>query len=173
MGVGFVKRFKGFIFVEMTWVNCESPFDIMGTIYMGKRFEVIDHTADIGIAAYGADLKEAFANVAYGLFSLMVDLEGVGDDSCHQVEVTAEDRSELLVSWLNELIYLFEVESVLFKRFEISELGETRLRAMCYGERIDPQRHRIKVGFKAATYHMLRVEGESEKGFRVQVLFDI
>ena len=140
---------------------------------MGKRFEVIDHTADIGIAAYGADLKEAFANVAYGLFSLMVDLEGVGDDSCHQVEVTAEDRSELLVSWLNELIYLFEVESVLFKRFEISELGETRLRAMCYGERIDPQRHRIKVGFKAATYHMLRVEGESEKGFRVQVLFDI
>ena len=118
---------------------------------MGKRFEVIDHTADVGIAAYGADLKEAYANAAYGLFSLMVDLEGVGDDSCYQVEVTADDQSELLVAWLNELIYLFEVEGVLFKRLEISGMVGKRLRAMCYGERIDPRRHRIKVGVKAAT----------------------
>ncbi len=147
---------------------------------MAKRFEVIDHTADIGITAYGADLKEAFANAAYALFSLMVDLEGVGDVSCHEVEVTAEDRAELLVAWLNELIYLFEVEDVLFKRFEIGELNETRLRASCYGEKIDPERHKIKAGVKAATYHMLKVEerdvgiqGGRAKDFRVQVLFDI
>ncbi len=147
---------------------------------MAKRFEVIDHTADIGIAAYGADLKEAFANAAYALFSLMVDLEGVGDASCHEVEVTAEDRAELLVAWLNELIYLFEVEDVLFKRFEIGELDETRLRASCYGEKIDLERHKIKIGVKAATYHMLKVEerdvgthGGRAKDFRVQVLFDI
>ncbi len=79
---------------------------------MVKRFEVIDHTADIGIAAYGADLKEAFANAAYALFSLMIDLEGVGDASCYDVEVTAEDRAELLVAWLNELIYLLDVENI-------------------------------------------------------------
>ncbi|MCJ7808130.1 MAG: archease, partial [Dehalococcoidia bacterium] len=42
---------------------------------MGKRFEIIDHTADVGIAAYGEDLKEAFANAAYALFSMMLDLE--------------------------------------------------------------------------------------------------
>jgi SHS2 domain-containing protein len=170
---GWVVNIIGASFLEELRVEYGSPFGIMVVMEIGKKFEVIDHTADIGIAAYGADLKEAFANAAYGLFSLMVDLEGVGDDSCYQVEVTAEDRSELLVAWLNELIYLFEVESVLFKRFEISGLVETRLRAMCYGEKIDPQRHGIKVGVKAATYHMLRVEGESEKGFRVQVLFDI
>jgi len=147
---------------------------------MAKRFEVIDHTADIGIAAYGADLKEAFANAAYALFSLMIDLEGVGDTICYDVEVTAEDRAELLVAWLNELIYLSEVENVLFKRFEIGELDETRLRASCCGEKIDPARHKMKVGVKAATYHMLQVKeecvegvGESERGFRVQVLFDI
>jgi len=143
----------------------------MGALEMGKRFEVIDHTADVGIAAYGKDLKEAFANAAYALFSLMADLDGVGDASCHQVEVTAEDRSELLVAWLNELIYLFEVENVLFKRFDIGELKETRLRASCYGEKIDPERHKMKMGVKAATYHMLKVE--EGDGFRVQVLFDI
>jgi len=138
---------------------------------MAKRFEVIDHTADIGIAAYGEDLKEAFANAAYALFSLMADLDGVDDASCYQVDVTAEDRSELLVAWLNELIYLFEVENVLFKRFEIGKIEETRLRARCYGEKIDTERHRIKLGVKAATYHMLKVE--EGDGFRVQVLFDI
>ena len=138
---------------------------------MVKRFEVIDHTADIGIAAYGEDLKEAFANAAYALFSLMADLDGVDDASCYQVDVTAEDRSELLVAWLNELIYLFEVENVLFKRFEIGKIEETRLRARCYGEKIDTERHRIKLGVKAATYHMLKVE--EGDGFRVQVLFDI
>ncbi|MBE0415909.1 MAG: archease [Dehalococcoidia bacterium] len=138
---------------------------------MTKRFEVIDHTADIAIAAYGADLRGAFANAAYALFSLMVDLEDVGDALCHEVEVTAADREELLVAWLNELIYLFEVENVLFKRFEIGELTKTRLRASCYGEKIDHERHKIKIAVKAATYHMLKVdEGD---GFRVQVLFDI
>jgi len=138
---------------------------------MAKRFEVIDHTADIGIAAYGSDLKEAFANAAYAMFSLMVDLKGVGDALCHEVEVTAENREDLLVAWLNELIYLFEVEGILFKRFRVGELTETRLSSRCYGEGIDPVRHRIKMAVKAATYHMLKVE--KGDGFRVQVLFDI
>lgn len=138
---------------------------------MVKRFEVIDHTADVGIAAYGKDLKEAFANAAYALFSLMVDLEGVDETSCHDVKVTAEDQDDLLVAWLNELIYIVEVENVLFKRFEVGELTETRLSATCYGETIDPQRHKLKVGVKAATYHMLRID--KGDGFRVQVLLDI
>jgi len=138
---------------------------------MDKRYEVIDHTADVGIAAYGEDLKKAFANAAYALFSMMVDLDGVGGALRRQVEVTADDRSDLLVAWLNELIYLFEVDNMLFKRFDIGELNETRLRATCYGEKIDLERHKIKVAFKAATYHMLKIdEGD---GFRVQVLFDI
>ncbi len=138
---------------------------------MEKKFEVIDHTADIGIAAYGASLREAFANAAYALFSLMADLENVADVLCYEADVAAENREDLLVAWLNELVYLFEVNNVLFKRFEIDELSETRLRARCYGERIDSERHKIKMAFKAATYHMLKVE--ERDGYRVQVLFDI
>jgi len=86
--------------------------------------------------------------------------------------VTADNREELLVAWLSELIYLFEVEGVLFSRFDIAGLGEKKLKAACFGERIDPRRHDIKTGVKAATYHMLRVE-QGEDGCRVQVLFDI
>ena len=139
---------------------------------MRKTFDVIEHTADVGIAAYGDDLREAFANAARGLFSLMADIDSVGEDVRHDVEVAADNREELLVAWLSELIYLFEVNDVLFSRFDIAELGEKKLKASCYGERIDPRRHEIKTGVKAATYHMLRVE-QGEDGCRVQVLFDI
>ena len=138
---------------------------------MKKRFEVINHTADIGIAAYGSDLKQAFANAAYGLFSLMVDLKSVGDRLSRQVDVEADTRDDLLVAWLNELLYIFEVESILFKRFMVDELTDTRLRSRCYGEEIDPSRHEIRMGVKATTYHMLKIE--QDNGYRVQVLFDI
>ncbi|MBA7600986.1 Protein archease [subsurface metagenome] len=138
---------------------------------MSKRFEVIEHTADVCIAAYGSDVKEAFANAAYALFSLMIDLKHVSDNLDREVEVTAENQQDLLVAWLNELIYLFEVEGILFKRFRIDELTETKLKSRCYGEKVDPVRHKIRVGVKAATYHMLKVE--KNNGFRVQVLFDI
>ena len=138
---------------------------------MVKKFELIDHTADIGIAAYGADLKETFANAAYGLFSLMVDLDDVSESLCREARVTADNREDLLVEWLNDLIYIFDVDNVLLKRFEITRLTDKSLRAKCFGEKIDPQRHRIKMGIKAATYHMLQVE--EGNGFRAQVLLDI
>lgn len=138
---------------------------------MAKKFELIDHTADIGIVAYGADLKEAFANAAYALFSLMVDLDDVSDTLCREARVTADNREDLLAEWLNELIYIFDVDNVLFKRFEVTRLTDTSLTANCYGEKIDPQRHRIKMGVKAATYHMLEVE--EGDGCRAQVLLDI
>jgi len=139
---------------------------------MKDKFEIIDHTADVGIAAYGSDLAEAFANAARGMFSLMVGLDSVGDTLRRGVAVSADDREDLLVAWLNELIYLHEVENVLFSRFEVSQLDDRKLVAICFGERIDPKRHKMKIGVKAATYHKVRIE-EGKGGWRVQVLFDI
>ena len=48
---------------------------IYGT--MDKEFEIIEHTADVGIRAYGANMQEAFANAAKGLFSLIIELDDV------------------------------------------------------------------------------------------------
>jgi len=138
---------------------------------MRDGFEIIDHTADVAIAAYGTDLKKAFANAALGMFSIMTDIDKVNESVIRDVEVTAEDMKDLLVSWLNELLFICEVERILFKRFDISELNETRMLAKCYGEKINLKRHKIKAEIKAATYHMLKIE--EGKCVRVQVLFDI
>jgi SHS2 domain-containing protein len=136
-----------------------------------KDFEIINHTADVGIIAYGADMKQAFANAGRALFSLITDLDGVEEVVHRDAELTATDEESLLVEWLNELIYQFDTEGIVFKRFEIIQLDNTRLKARGYGEKVNKSRHKIKMGVKAATYHMLKVERGD--GGKVQVLFDI
>ena len=138
---------------------------------MEKDFEIVDHTADVGIRAYGADIRQAFSNAARALFSLITELEDVEEVLYRDIELIAPDEESLLVEWLNELIYLFDVENVVFKRFDITELSNTQLKARSYGEKIDSSKHKLKTGVKAATYHMLKVD--KANGCKVQVLFDI
>ena len=137
-----------------------------------KPSEVIDHTADIGIVAYGTDIKQVFANAAFGLFNLMADLDDFKEDLQRELELSAEDVEVLLVEWLNELIYIFDVEHIIFKRFEIEGLTSTHIKARCFGEKIKPGQHKLKREIKAATYHMLRISKE-DGGYKVQVIFDI
>jgi len=135
-----------------------------------KRFRLIEHTADVGLAAEGTTLAEAFANAAYGLFSIIAELKGVRETESRQLELSEDDAEALLFEWLNRLIYLFDTEMLILKRFEITSLDERQLKAVCYGEQYDPSRHKLKIGVKAATYHLLRVDREKNQ---VRVIFDV
>lgn len=138
---------------------------------MEKDFEIVNHTADVGIIAYGTDIKQAFANAARALFSLITELDDVEEVLHRDTELIASDEESLLVEWLNELIYLFDAEHIIFKRFDIIKLNNTQLKARSYGEKVDSLKHKLKTGVKAATYHMLKVD--KGDGCKVQVLFDI
>ncbi len=138
---------------------------------MEKGFEFIDHTADVGIVAHGASINQAFANAARGLFSIITDLDDIREALHRDIEATAPDQESLLVAWLNELIYLFDTDNIIFNRFDITRLDNTHLEARAYGEKVDSSRHKLKTGVKAATYHMLKVE--KNNGYQAQVLFDI
>ncbi len=135
-----------------------------------RRFRLIEHTADIGLVAYGTSLAEAFANAAYGLFSIIADLRPVKEVESRTVEVSADDPEGLLFDWLNRLIYLFDVDMLLLKRFDVTCLNERKLKAVCCGEKYNPSRHHIKTGVKSATYHMLKVDKGKNQ---VRVIFDI
>ncbi len=135
-----------------------------------KKFEIIEHTADVGLVAYGSSLPEAFANAAYGMFSIIAGLKTVRcEESCH-LEISEDDPEALLFEWLNQLIYLFDVDSFIFKRFDIIDFRGNQLKAICHGEKYDPSRHHLKTGVKSATYHMLKVD---DKKNQIQVIFDI
>jgi SHS2 domain-containing protein len=124
----------------------------------------------MGLVAYGKSLAEAFANAAYGLFSLIVEPNKVKEKESRKVTVQAQDAEGLLFNWINELIYIFEVERLLFKSFDITEFTGQSLEATCWGEKYDPSRHQLKTGVKSATYHMLKVDGEKN---RIRVIFDV
>ncbi len=135
-----------------------------------KRFELIEHTADIGLKAYGQNLAEAFSNAAYGLFSIMTDIRKVRKVESRLVELQESSPESLFFEWLNYLIYLLDTEQILFKQCDIQEFDGHKIKAVCYGEQFDPSRHQIKIGVKAATYHMLKVDPEKNQA---QVIFDI
>ena len=98
------------------------------------------------------------------------DLSKVKETESRDLTLSEDDREGLLFEWLNSLIYLFDVEMILFKRFDIIELDGNELKAKCYGERYDPCRHQLKTGVKSATYHMLKVDEEKNQ---VQVILDV
>ena len=135
-------------------------------------FELLDHTADVGVLARGETMGEAFAQAALGMVSVMTDLEGIEAREEREVEVEATDREALLVAWLTEFIYLFGVEGFLPRRIDVLEISETRIRAQCSGEKLDPSRHTVQTEVKAATYHMLEVT-EKDGLWQVRVILDI
>ncbi len=137
---------------------------------MARRFRIIAHTADIGLVTRGGSLSEAFANAAYGMFSIMTDMRRVRLLEARSIEISEKDYESLLFEWLNQFLYLFDVQSMLFRRFEITEFSPQRLTARCSGEQFDPSRHHIKLGIKSATYHRLKVDPERNE---VSVILDI
>jgi SHS2 domain-containing protein len=139
---------------------------------MSKAFRIFDHTADIGITVFGADIEQIFSNAAMALFALMTDTQMVEEKLQRELRINGQDIEGLLVDWLNELIYLFDTEQILFRRFQIESLTDKQLKARCYGERFHPSRHKIVRGIKAATYHMLKLD-KHEGGYTAQVIFDI
>jgi SHS2 domain-containing protein len=135
-----------------------------------KRYKLIEHTADIGLIAYGNTLAEAFGNAAFGMFSIIAELDNVLESQNRCIELKSTDQESLLFEWLNRLLYYFDVDLLLFRSFKVNMLSGNRLTAICKGEKYDRLRHKLKTGVKSATYHMLKVDGAKNE---VQVIFDV
>jgi len=126
----------------------------------------------MGLRAFAGDLAEAFARAALGMFSLMVELEGVQEEKTWEVEAEGYDLAELLVNWLNELLYLHEVEGMVGRDFHVELDPAGRLWGQVRGERYQPSRHRRRREVKAATFHRLAI-CEDAGGVTVEVYFDL
>jgi SHS2 domain-containing protein len=137
-----------------------------------KRFEVLDHTADIGLIVYGEDLKTLFENAGEAFFHLITDLKKVRRRVEKRIEIKGEDLERLMVDWLSELLYLHDVENLLFKGFKVESVGEGGLKARVKGEPFQEGVHVIKTGVKAVTYHQIEVRKENGR-WRAQIIFDL
>jgi len=137
-----------------------------------KPYEVFEHTADIGLHAYGDTLAELFIHAAQGMESLMVPLEQVSNQVSREIVVDGHDSVSLLIAWLNELIFLFDTEYLIFREFNIDDLSETHLKGRASGEPYDAQRHDLGSAIKAVTWHEAIVERMGSR-YKARVIFDI
>lgn len=139
---------------------------------MTKRYEQFPHTADIGVRAFGRDMRELFENAAFAMFDIASDLEGLKCDIEEDFELAADNPEELLVAWLDELLFIFYTKHIILSRFEITEFTDRSLKAKAFGRAVGSNRNRLKTEIKAATYSDLIIK-KSEEGYSVEVILDV
>ena len=132
--------------------------------------EELAHTADIGLRMWAPDGATLFAGAARAMFGLIYEtLAAPPTEEGHQVSLVASDPETLLIDWLNELLFLFEVDGLAYTEALMDRWEPTQMAATVRGQR--PTEPPI-VHIKAATYHQIRVRPVAD-GWEAQVFFDI
>jgi SHS2 domain-containing protein len=106
------------------------------------------------------------------MFDIIADLEGLKGDVEQDIELTAPDHEELLIAWLDELLYNFYTKGVIFYRFDIAELSSDTLKAKAFGRALSDNRNRLKTEIKAATYYNLKIR-KLDDYYQVDIVFDV
>ena len=120
-------------------------------------FEILEHTADIGIRAGGATLAELFESAALAVESIAMELDQVEPRIAYPIAAAGEDHESLLINWLNEVVYYVDGRRIAMARFHVDTITPTAVSGQGWGEPRNPQRHPPRIVVKAATYHQLRV----------------
>jgi len=144
---------------------------VEGTVNI-ERFEILEHTADVGLRAFGGDLAAVYENAARGMLSLMVSPASVRPAEEETLTVRGADAVNLLVEWLHEILFRFDARGRVYAEVRVEEIAEWRLCARLLGEAFDPERHEVIDEIKAVTYHAARVAREGNR-WVAEVLFDV
>jgi SHS2 domain-containing protein len=143
---------------------------------MLKKFEFLEHTADVYVTAYGCSMEEAFENAALATFEVMTDTDKVEAEVKEDVELEAHDAEALLYDWIEELLFLFDTKVHLYSKFKVERIEETEegftLKAAVWGEAFDAKKHPQKIGVKAITYHRMEIFREKDQ-YIVRFVLDV
>ena len=141
-----------------------------------KKFEVIEHTADIGIKVFGRTMCDIFTHSAEGMFAIITGNRYIekSEDFLSNVILKGEESEDLLVRWLNELLYISETKLIILTQFTIKELSNHQIKALIKGKKINKTGFKIEKEIKAVTYHDLEIKKDRERGlWRARIIFDI
>jgi SHS2 domain-containing protein len=135
------------------------------------KYELVEHTADIAVRVRGRDLGELAQNLAWTVCDLLADAARVGTGVEEPVELRAPDREALLVALANELIYRRDARNILLPALQVEAITTQSLRGHLRGEPAE-ERHDLRAGLKAATWHELAVT-ETDGGLELFMVFDV
>jgi len=133
-------------------------------------FEELPHTADIKIRAHARTLDGLFSEVLNALMEVMYGA-GRSDGTTREIQLKSPDRESLLADFLSEVLFISEVDGLVFSRADVTING-LRLHAVLHGEPFDPERHSGGTEVKGISYYGLRI-GTDANGYMVDIVFDV
>ncbi|MBU3896524.1 MAG: archease [Nanoarchaeota archaeon] len=139
------------------------------------KFKFIEHTADVGVEAYGKNIEETFANVALGLFEIMSNTKKIKDTKMYKIKIKSENIESLLYDFLEKFLIIHDIENAVFTRVDVKKITEKDgfvLEAIAFGEEFNPKKHESRSGVKAVTYMNMSIKKENNK-YRINVILDI
>lgn len=139
---------------------------------MAKPYEIIDHTADIGLRVFGTDPADLFCNAAHALTDVITEPKKVAATTSLALSVTGRDWPDLMVNWLRELLYLWSGKELLVASVAIQQISPQHIVAVASVEPFGPERHRIRHEIKAVTYHQIDVS-EGLTGWEAKIILDV
>jgi SHS2 domain-containing protein len=141
---------------------------------MQPRYELFDHTADIGVRAYGPTLAGLVGPATRGLYEVIGQLAPESGAAGEQVrlELTGDDPAVMLRDYLAEVLRLFETGKRMVTAVNVEEFSERRLAVAVEARPLDAERSEYAREVKAVTYHELRI-GAVEDGFEATYIVDI
>ena len=138
-------------------------------------YEYLPHPADVRFRAYGATLEGVFEQAAYAMFHVIIDTTTLNPERSVDIKLESRGLENLLYDYLSELLYMFEVEEIVFGQFLVDSIEKTDgnyiLHGKASGEKIDMGRHCFETEVKAITYHQLKVTKELS-GYSAHVIVD-
>ena len=120
------------------------------------KFKFIEHTADVGVEAYGETIEETFKNAALGFLEIMTDTSKVEPKVKKEFSVESEDLKSLLYDFLEKFLFFHDSENLVFSKFKVKIQGN-KLEAEVWGEEFNKEKHEDKTSVKAITYHRMEV----------------
>ena len=135
-------------------------------------YKLIEHTADMGIEAWADSAVAVLQEMAQGLKSLMFGDSPACVKMHTKIVLHAEEPVELLVCWLNEIVYWSEQDNLVPAAFCIELVNHAALRATVSGEPFDPLRHSVERQVKSVTYHQACLQKRPE-GWHARVYVDL
>ncbi len=138
----------------------------------GAGWEHFDVEADVGVRGWGATRGDAFAQATLGVFALLVAPDEVQERERREVRAQADAPEALLVAWIDECLYVHEIEGFVARSVEMLVCTDTLAHVVLHGEPLDPERHRLGTVVKAATNHQVMV-GVREGAHEAQIIVDV
>ena len=135
-------------------------------------YRLLDHTADLGMRIHGTSLKKLFENAGKALLEQLVNIKQSSEVGTHSISLSAADHADLMVKWLSEILYIFNVENLVVEDIMVKSIRENRISSTLTVAPFTTNKHDLIREIKAVTYHQIEVK-KKKNLWVARVIFDL